>query len=233
MSFWCYCSGTNPYIQAVYDLCHLVNVRFRTFPYHIKPIFHLSPHGYKFRKACNTAHRHTGILSLMSVLHLACISWSCPVLITLITFRGSYQEEEGSLEDWEGTGHREKQTIYGFSGYSSLCPSMTFPWYCCAVIDISSILKVNILHVSDRMSISRVYQMRTSGLRWTHSCSKAMTPQPAAYLGSCTVWLVTLSTSRNAGRRSCKPWREKTPWSGIFITVVMKPWTAQCVKCVV
>ncbi|XP_065102459.1 cytochrome P450 4T8 [Paramisgurnus dabryanus] len=52
-------SGTNPYIQAVYDLCHLVNVRFRTFPYHIKPIFHLSPHGYKFRKACNTAHRHT------------------------------------------------------------------------------------------------------------------------------------------------------------------------------
>ncbi|XP_042627896.1 cytochrome P450 4B1 [Cyprinus carpio] len=52
-------SGTNPYIQAVYDLCHLVNVRFRVFPYHSKAIFHLSPHGYKFRKATRIAHSHT------------------------------------------------------------------------------------------------------------------------------------------------------------------------------
>uniref|UniRef100_A0A8C1RA18 aromatase n=1 Tax=Cyprinus carpio TaxID=7962 RepID=A0A8C1RA18_CYPCA len=52
-------SGTNPYIQAVYDLCHLVNVRFRVFPYHSKAIFHLSPHGYKFRKAARIAHNHT------------------------------------------------------------------------------------------------------------------------------------------------------------------------------
>ncbi|KAA0702861.1 Cytochrome P450 4B1 [Triplophysa tibetana] len=52
-------SGTNPYIQAVYELCHLVNLRFRFFPYHINAIFHLSPHGYRFRKASNIAHRHT------------------------------------------------------------------------------------------------------------------------------------------------------------------------------
>ncbi|XP_016362228.1 cytochrome P450 4T8 [Sinocyclocheilus anshuiensis] len=52
-------SGTNPYIQAVYDLCHMVNVRFRVFPYHSKAIFHLSPHGYKFRKAARIAHNHT------------------------------------------------------------------------------------------------------------------------------------------------------------------------------
>ncbi|XP_026140542.1 cytochrome P450 4T8 [Carassius auratus] len=49
----------NPYIQAVYDLCHLVNLRFRVFPYHSKTIFHLSPHGYKFRKAARIAHDHT------------------------------------------------------------------------------------------------------------------------------------------------------------------------------
>uniref|UniRef100_A0A671PCJ8 aromatase n=1 Tax=Sinocyclocheilus anshuiensis TaxID=1608454 RepID=A0A671PCJ8_9TELE len=52
-------SGTNPYIQAVYDLCHLVNIRFRVFPYHSKAIFHLSLHGYKFRKATRIAHNHT------------------------------------------------------------------------------------------------------------------------------------------------------------------------------
>ncbi|XP_052003299.1 cytochrome P450 4B1 [Xyrauchen texanus] len=52
-------SGSNPYIQAVYELCHLVNLRFRVFPYHSKAIFHLSPHGYRFRKASKTAHNHT------------------------------------------------------------------------------------------------------------------------------------------------------------------------------
>ncbi|XP_073780798.1 cytochrome P450 4T8 isoform X1 [Danio rerio] len=52
-------SGTNPYIQAVFDLCHLVNLRFRVFPYHSKAIFHLSPHGYRFRKAASIAHNHT------------------------------------------------------------------------------------------------------------------------------------------------------------------------------
>ncbi|RXM30786.1 Cytochrome P450 4B1 [Acipenser ruthenus] len=52
-------SGTNSYINAVYELCHLTNTRFRYFPYHIDIIFHLSPHGYRFRKACKLAHGHT------------------------------------------------------------------------------------------------------------------------------------------------------------------------------
>ncbi|XP_062395278.1 cytochrome P450 4B1 [Sardina pilchardus] len=52
-------SGTNAYIKAVYELCDLVNLRFRVFPYHSDIIFHLSPHGYKFRKACKIAHDHT------------------------------------------------------------------------------------------------------------------------------------------------------------------------------
>ncbi|MBN3308791.1 CP4AP protein, partial [Amia calva] len=51
--------GTNLYIQAVYDLCNIVNQRFRTFPYHSDIIFHLSPLGYRFRKACKLAHHHT------------------------------------------------------------------------------------------------------------------------------------------------------------------------------
>ncbi|KAM4601447.1 cytochrome P450 4T8 [Polymixia lowei] len=52
-------SGTNAYIKAVYELSDLVNVRFRTFPYHSEFIFHLSPHGYRYRKACEVAHSHT------------------------------------------------------------------------------------------------------------------------------------------------------------------------------
>ncbi|XP_014022825.1 cytochrome P450 4B1 [Salmo salar] len=52
-------SGTNSYIKAVYELSDLVNVRFRIFPYHSEWIFQLSPHGYKYRKACNVAHSHT------------------------------------------------------------------------------------------------------------------------------------------------------------------------------
>ncbi|KAK6326095.1 hypothetical protein J4Q44_G00017390 [Coregonus suidteri] len=52
-------SGTNSYIKAVYELSDLVSVRLRTFPYHSEWIFQLSPHGYKYRKACNVAHSHT------------------------------------------------------------------------------------------------------------------------------------------------------------------------------
>uniref|UniRef100_A0A8C7DSH4 aromatase n=1 Tax=Oncorhynchus kisutch TaxID=8019 RepID=A0A8C7DSH4_ONCKI len=55
----CQTVGTNSYIKAVYELSDLVNVRFRTFPYHSEWIFQLSPHGYKYRKACNVAHSHT------------------------------------------------------------------------------------------------------------------------------------------------------------------------------
>uniref|UniRef100_A0A667YKA1 aromatase n=1 Tax=Myripristis murdjan TaxID=586833 RepID=A0A667YKA1_9TELE len=52
-------SGTNAYIKAVYDLSFLINLRFRVIPYHNNIIFHLSPHGFRFRKAVKVAHHHT------------------------------------------------------------------------------------------------------------------------------------------------------------------------------
>ncbi|XP_054478002.1 cytochrome P450 4A12, partial [Anoplopoma fimbria] len=52
-------SGTNAYIKAVYELSHIINLRVRTVPYHNDLIFYLSPHGFRFRKACRVAHRHT------------------------------------------------------------------------------------------------------------------------------------------------------------------------------
>ncbi|XP_031145246.1 cytochrome P450 4B1 [Sander lucioperca] len=52
-------SGTNAYIKAVYELSNLINLRFRTFPYHNDLIFYLSPHGFRYRKACKVAYSHT------------------------------------------------------------------------------------------------------------------------------------------------------------------------------
>ncbi|KAM9309979.1 cytochrome P450 4B1-like [Pholidichthys leucotaenia] len=51
--------GTNAYIKAVYELSYLIDLRVRMFPYHSDLIFHLSPHGFRYRKACKVAHSHT------------------------------------------------------------------------------------------------------------------------------------------------------------------------------
>ncbi|XP_005796001.1 cytochrome P450 4B1-like [Xiphophorus maculatus] len=51
--------GTNAYIKAVYELTNLINLRMRMFPYHSDLIFHLSPHGFRYRKAYKVAYSHT------------------------------------------------------------------------------------------------------------------------------------------------------------------------------
>ncbi|KAG8536021.1 hypothetical protein GDO81_027261, partial [Engystomops pustulosus] len=56
----CQLDSESPYIKAVYELSRLVDLRFYFIPYHNDLIFHLSPHGYRFRKALKTAHEHTG-----------------------------------------------------------------------------------------------------------------------------------------------------------------------------
>ncbi|XP_069498349.1 cytochrome P450 4B1-like [Ambystoma mexicanum] len=55
----CQTDSKNPYIQAIYDLSYLVDQRFRFFPYHSNLIYHLSPQGAHFRRACKVAHQHT------------------------------------------------------------------------------------------------------------------------------------------------------------------------------
>ncbi|XP_051921121.1 cytochrome P450 4B1-like [Hippocampus zosterae] len=52
-------SGTNEYIKSVYQLTDLINLRFRTFPYHNDLVYYLSPHGFRHRRACKVAHSHT------------------------------------------------------------------------------------------------------------------------------------------------------------------------------
>ncbi|CAI5663565.1 unnamed protein product [Oreochromis niloticus] len=63
-AFSCYSNcqtegGTNAYIKAVYDLSFLIDLRLRMFPYHSDLIFHLSPHGFRYRKARQVALSHT------------------------------------------------------------------------------------------------------------------------------------------------------------------------------
>ncbi|XP_063810969.1 cytochrome P450 4B1-like [Pseudophryne corroboree] len=55
----CQTDNDNSYISAVYDLASLTQQRIRTFPYHSALIYHLSPHGFRFRRACRIAHLHT------------------------------------------------------------------------------------------------------------------------------------------------------------------------------
>ncbi|XP_069050372.1 cytochrome P450 4B1-like isoform X1 [Lepisosteus oculatus] len=52
-------SGKNTYIKTVYEICNIINLRFRFFPYHSEILFYISNLGYRFRKACKIAHQHT------------------------------------------------------------------------------------------------------------------------------------------------------------------------------
>ncbi|XP_069498351.1 cytochrome P450 4B1-like [Ambystoma mexicanum] len=55
----CQMDRDSPYIKAVYDLSYLVQSRVQFFPYHSDIIYHLSPQGYRYRRACKIAHLHT------------------------------------------------------------------------------------------------------------------------------------------------------------------------------
>ncbi|KAF5923206.1 hypothetical protein HPG69_012296, partial [Diceros bicornis minor] len=64
------------------------------------------------------------------------------------------------------------------------------------------------------MKMGSSCQTQTSGLRWTCSCLKAMTPPPVASPGVSTAWPCTPSTSSAVGRRSTRSSRTETPSSG-------------------
>ncbi|XP_018408534.1 PREDICTED: cytochrome P450 4B1-like [Nanorana parkeri] len=55
----CQNDSESVYIKAVYDLSYLINYRFTCLPYHNDLVFHLSHHGFRYRRALKTAHQHT------------------------------------------------------------------------------------------------------------------------------------------------------------------------------
>ncbi|XP_029474141.1 cytochrome P450 4B1-like [Rhinatrema bivittatum] len=55
----CQNDGDREYVQAVCELASLTQQRLQSAVYHNNLIYYLSPHGYRFRKACGIAHLHT------------------------------------------------------------------------------------------------------------------------------------------------------------------------------
>ncbi|XP_015280112.1 PREDICTED: cytochrome P450 4B1-like [Gekko japonicus] len=55
----CQMDRENSYVQAVFDLCFLVNEKMYHILYQNDLIYWFSPQGYQFRKACQVAHHHT------------------------------------------------------------------------------------------------------------------------------------------------------------------------------
>ncbi|XP_056388393.1 cytochrome P450 4A4-like [Hyla sarda] len=55
----CQNNSEHEYIKAVLELSHLIEKRGRYFPYHSDFIFHMSPNGFRFRRALKIAHQHT------------------------------------------------------------------------------------------------------------------------------------------------------------------------------
>ncbi|XP_069498356.1 cytochrome P450 4B1-like isoform X2 [Ambystoma mexicanum] len=56
----CQTDSDNAYTQAVFNLSALANIKLKCFLYHNDFLFYLSPAGYRFRRACEIAHQHTG-----------------------------------------------------------------------------------------------------------------------------------------------------------------------------
>ena len=76
----------------------------------------------------------------------------------------------------------------------------------------STALMTPVVSLRQRMGIACL--TRTSVLRWTHSCSRAMTPQPADCLGSSMLWPHTLNTNRDAGKKFRVSWEMDPPSPG-------------------
>lgn len=130
----------NTYIKAVYELSNLINLRFRIFPYHNDLIFYLSPHGFRYRKACMVAHSHTGknqkqglVIWTIIGVHIFCsaefmfYTLVCYSNIhNLVFWRRSNQKEKRSTKERKGAGAHTGQEKLGFSGHSPVCKSEGF-----------------------------------------------------------------------------------------------------------
>lgn len=114
LSLCSYFGRTNTYIKAVYELSNLINVRFRTFPYHNNLIFYLSPHGFRHRKASKVAHSHTGnnqtqkfrlqIAYMLCIVHVLHSDVRYIHIHNLVLWRASHKKKEGSAKGREGVG---------------------------------------------------------------------------------------------------------------------------------
>uniref|UniRef100_A0AAQ5Z318 aromatase n=1 Tax=Amphiprion ocellaris TaxID=80972 RepID=A0AAQ5Z318_AMPOC len=126
--------GTNAYIKAVYELSHLNNFRFRTFPYHNDLIFYLSPHGFRYRKAARVAHSHTNEVirkrkeTLQEVNELSRIQAKRNLdFLDILLFARDEQQQGLSDEDI-----RAEVDTFMFEGHDTTASGISFALYCLA-----------------------------------------------------------------------------------------------------
>lgn len=126
--------GTNAYIKAVYELSHLNNFRFRTFPYHSDLIFYLSPHGFRYRKAVRVAHSHTDKVirkrkeALKEVNELSRIQAKRNLdFLDILLFARDEQQQGLSDEDL-----RAEVDTFMFEGHDTTASGVSFALYCLA-----------------------------------------------------------------------------------------------------
>lgn len=140
-------------------------------------------------------------------LHSACepLFWDRP----------SYQAEKGASAGRQRAGEGQKEEALGFPGHPPLCQSECV-WERPKVLPRTTEEGANpvLLPCVPRWRMGAACLTRTSVRKWTRSCLRAMTPQPAASPGSSMLWLRTLSISRGAERRSRASWGMAPPSPG-------------------
>ncbi|XP_049903000.1 cytochrome P450 4A12A isoform X10 [Epinephelus moara] len=127
-------SGSNAYIKAVYELSDLINLRGRTFPYHNDLIFYLSPHGFRYRKACRVAHDHTEAVirkrkeELKEEKELERIQAKRNLDFLDILLLARDENQQGLSDD----DIRAEVDTFMFEGHDTTASGMSFILYCLA-----------------------------------------------------------------------------------------------------
>ncbi|XP_037683226.1 cytochrome P450 4A6 isoform X2 [Choloepus didactylus] len=191
------------YIQAVGDMSNLLFTRGRNVFYQNDIIYRLTPEGRWSHRACQLAHQHTD---------------------RVIQQRKARLQEEGELEMVRKKRHLDFLDILLFARVSvekpEALPRRAEPRG----------TPCSLTMASPRWRMEAACLTRTFVLKWTRSCSRAMTPQPAASPGPSTPWPPTPSISRGAGRRSRVSSGMKAPsggecsrWESSVLSVIEKP----------
>ncbi|KAL7394584.1 hypothetical protein ABVT39_028279 [Epinephelus coioides] len=127
-------SGSNAYIKAVYELSDLINLRGRMFPYHNDLIFYLSPHGFRYRKACRVAHDHTEAVirkrkeELKEEKELECIQAKRNLDFLDILLLARDENQQGLSDD----DIRAEVDTFMFEGHDTTASGLSFILYCLA-----------------------------------------------------------------------------------------------------
>lgn len=126
------------------------------------------------------------------------------------------QAKEGSAAECGRAGKGQEEKTFGFSGHPLICQSEyvqqrpeSLPGN---TQGTSIVLMMPVASLRWRMGTACL--TRTYVLRWTHLCSRVMTPQPVESPGSSMLWPHTLSTNKDAERKFRVSWGMDPPLPG-------------------